>query len=432
MGISYKDRVSFNRKRYNIRKYLSIKNGIILAACITLFFVLSSVIGGVILQNKIKNSTVVYKAKEEKIDKADISDKSNIIENKEEKKITDTNNTNEKNNTNNSTLENNLETNVEEKKEVSDGSIDLNILGEIMLGGQVTKNLNYNYLDAFKEVYSVAKDADFTYANLSTNITSLEKIDYEDTKSKYLVTKDAISALNSLGLDSVSIATDHMADYPKDIVTNTVSLLEKNEIFVAGRENLPVYLQKDDKKIAIISTNGIINGTTKNYTDLGISVYTKENLEKNIKEAKQTAQIIIVDVHFGKEHSYGLNDQMRDIAKTAIDLGADMVIGSHALGVYPIVKYKDKPIIYSSGFLISDSDYNLAKEGYIFNVKITKDSKIDTITMTPVYNKNKKTVELYKDYDLIKSKAYLELFNTWHLENSLNSKIEDNKIIVKF
>lgn len=367
-----------------------------------------------------------------------MADESNTSEKTEDKKVTDTANTSEEtniskeNNSNNSSLENNLATNVEEKKEVNDGSIDLNILGEIMLGGQVTKNLDYKYLDAFKEVYSVAKDADFTYANLSTNITSLEKIDYEDTKSKYLVTKDAISALNSLGLDSVSIATDHIADYPKDIVNNTVSLLEKNEIFVAGRENLPVYLQKDDKKIAIISTNGIINGTTKNYTDLGISVYTKENLEKNIKEAKQTAQIIIVDVHFGKEHSYGLNDQMRDIAKTAIDLGADMVVGSHALGVYPIVKYKDKPIIYSSGFLISDNDYNLSKEGYMFNVKISKDSKIDTITMTPVYNKDKKTVSLYKDYDLIKSKAYLELFNTWHLENSLNSKIEDNKIVVKF
>lgn len=424
---------------------MSVKNGIILAACITFFVVSSSAIGGVILQNKIKNSTVVYKATEEKIDKADITDtsKTNTIKKEEtsndnidKANSNDVNDSNSKKEetTTNSNIDNNANISTEEdtKKEVSDGSIDLNVLGEIMLGGQVTKNLNYNYLDAFKEVYTVAKDADFTYANLSTNITSLDKIDYEDTKSKYLVTKDAISALNSLGLDSVSIASDHIADYPKDIVNNTVESLEKNEIFVAGRENLPVYLQKDDKKIAIISTNAIINGTTKNYTDLGVSVYTKENLEKNIKEAKQTAQIIIVDVHFGKEHSYGLNDQMRDIAKSAIDLGADMVIGSHALGVYPIVKYKDKPIIYSSGFLISDSDYNLAKEGYIFNIKISKDSKIDTITMTPIYNKDKKSVSLYKDYDLIKSKAYLELFNTWHLENSLDSKVEDNKIVVKF
>ena len=412
---------------------MSIKNGIILTACIGTFVVLSSVIGGIMLQNKIKNSTIIYKAETTKIDNADVNVTNTDTSNTKKEEVKQEEN--EKATTDNSSKENTalLDSNKEEQKtKVDDGSIDLSILGEIMLGGEVTKNLNYNYLDAFKEIYTIPKSADFTYANFSTNITNLDKIDGENVKSKYLVTKDVISALSSIGVDSVSIASDHMSDYPEGIFKNTVDLLEKNEIFVAGRENLPVYLQKGDKKIAIISTNSIINGTANTYTKQGISIYTKENLEKNIKEAKQSASLVIVDVHFGKEHSYGLTDQMRTIAKTAIDLGADMVIGSHALGVYPIVKYKDKPIIYSAGFLISDTDYNLGKESFMFNVKISKESKIENITMTPIYTQDKKTVKLYKDYDPLKSKAYIELFNKWQVENSLDSKIENDTIVVGF
>ena len=122
---------------------------------------------------------------------------------------------------------------------------------------------------------------------------------------------------------------------------------------------------------------------------------------------------------------------MKQIAKNAIDDGADMVIGSHALGVYPIVTYKDKPIIYSTGYLMTDLDYNVAKEGYIFTAKF-KEGKIYTLEMIPTYIENKSKVRLMEEYDKDKCSLYLNQFNNWHLKNGLNSKIEDNKIVINF
>lgn len=321
-------------------------------------------------------------------------------------------------------VENNVDVVVENKV------MTINLLGEVMMGGTVTRNLNYSYASAIKDVFSTTRSADFTYCNFSTNITNLEKI--ENAKSKYLVTKDATTALEALGVDAVSIASDHILDYPGDIIKNTIATLEESEIFVAGREDTPVYFDKEGKRIAIVSTNSVIIGTAKNYSSEGISVYNKENLKKNIEEAKQSADIVIADIHWGRDHTYGVTNQMREIARAAIDAGADMVVGSHALGVYPIVKYNDKPIIYSTGYLISDLDYTVAKEGFIFKVNIDESMKITSLEMTPIYIDNKEAVRLYYEYNDIKCMSYLEQFNKWHLDNGLYSKILNEKIVINF
>jgi poly-gamma-glutamate synthesis protein (capsule biosynthesis protein) len=246
------------------------------------------------------------------------------------------------------------------------------------------------------------------------------------------VTKNAVSALDALGIDCVSIASDHIVDFPSDIIKNTIGMLEDDKIFVAGRENTPVYFQKDDKRVAIVSTNSVIIGTESLYKKEGISTYQADNLVKNIKEAKEAADVVIVDIHWGREYVYGVTDQMREIAMLAVDNGADLVIGSHALGVYPVVQYNGVPIIYSLGYFIGDSDLYLGKESFIFDISISKENKIEEIDMTPIYINDAKEVLLYEDYNIEKTTEILEQYNTWHLENSLESSIENNKIRIKF
>ena len=57
-----------------------------------------------------------------------------------------------------------------------------------------------------------------------------------------------------------------------------------------------------------------------------------------------------------------------------VDNGADLVIGSHAAGVYPIVTYKNVPIIYSLGYFIGDSDLYVGKESFIFDITVSKEN----------------------------------------------------------
>ena len=420
MGMSVKDRIRFNKRRYDIRKYLTIKNAVILTCIITVCFIAFTVVTGMILKNKVKNSTIVYKAKNEQNVSANNTDTS---------KVENENSTDEFEEVIGAISDVDEEEN-NQVETLTYNNMTITLLGEIMMGGEVTNNLDYYYSKAFKGIYSLTNKSDFTYANFSTNITNLEKI--ENAKSKYLVTKEVISGLNALGLDCVSIASDHITDYPSDIIKNTIGILENNDIFVAGRQNMPVYFEKGDKKVAIVSTNSVILGTSNNYTKNDISVYSKDNLEKNIKEAKQSADIVIADIHWGREYVYNVTSQMRQIAKVAIDAGADLVVGEHAAGVYPLEMYKGKPIIFSLGYLIGDSELYVGKESFLFDINISKDKKLDTITMTPIYIKDKKEVMLYTDYDSTKAYSYLNQYNDWHIQNGLNSTIKDNKIVVTF
>ncbi len=392
---------------------------IILVLCFVVIFSVSSIITANALRKKVASSTVVYKADETT---GNITQEEQINNEEPTVKTSTTNNVEDVND--------NQNINIDSLSETVDKGMTINLLGEVMMGGVVSEKLNYSYSSAIKGVYSTTRSADFTYCNFPTNITNLDKI--ENVKSKYLVTNEAITALEALGVDSVSIASDHIIDYPTDIIKNTISKFEEADIFVAGRENMPVYFEKDGKKIAIVSTNSVIIGTSKNYSNEGISIYSKDNLSKNIQEAKESADVVIADIHWGRDHVYGVTNQMKDIARAAIDAGADMVIGSHALGVYPIVKYNDKPIIYSTGYLMSDLDYNVAKEGFIFKVNIDENMKINTLEMTPIFIENKEAVKLYNEYDLEKCSSYLQQFNNWHLENGLDSKIEDDKIVINF
>lgn len=411
MGTRDRSRIRNNRKRFNLRKIITIKNSIILCVITLAVIVCTSVITKIALDKKVKKSTIVYSSKD-KITYSDNNENSLYVEN-------------DINDNESQIYENSL---VDEKP--LNNTITINFLGEIMMGGNVGKILNFSYASAFKGIYNGCRDADFTYANLSTNITNLDKI--EDPKSKYIVTKDVVNALNALGVDCVSVASDHMMDFSTNMFNITNEILEQNSLLVAGKQDMPVYFEKENKKVAIVSTNSVILGTSDKYTKNGISIYTEKNLKKNIKEAKEVADVVIVDVHWGREYVYEVTDNMRRIAHLAIDEGADLVIGTHALGNYPIVKYKDKPIIYSMGYLMTDSDYTLAKEGFIYKIVVDENSKVSSIVMEPIIIDEQKHVNYYCTYDSTKCNEILELYNNWNNENSLDSKIKDSKIQIDF
>jgi poly-gamma-glutamate synthesis protein (capsule biosynthesis protein) len=326
--------------------------------------------------------------------------------------------------------EENQETETTEPVVPENKEMTLTILGEMMMGGDVTKNTSYLYNSAFKNIYSLTRHSDFTYANLSTNITNLETI--SDAKSKYLVTKDIKGAIMSLGIDAVSIASDHMLDYPNEIFNNTLSILEENSTYIAGLNSSILYLEKNTKKIAIIAANNVFIGTKKKYTDYGINVYSEEKMRNDIAIAKQNADFIIVDVHWGREYIYGVTAEMKKIAYSAIDNGADLVMGSHALGVYPIITYKNVPIIYSTGYIMTDSDSELSKQSYIFDLEISEENKIKSLEMFPIYIENKKEVVSLNEYNKEITAEFNNQLNTWNRQNNLNSNVVEDKIVITF
>lgn len=309
--------------------------------------------------------------------------------------------------------------------EVKDKSFTVAFLGELMMGGSIGEELNYNYMSAFKNISEYTSKADYTVVNLATNIIDLKKI--KDAKSEYIVTKNIENAFSALGVDGINLASDHMLDFGESVFKDTVKILQKDYDLI-GLKDTTVYVEHDGIKIGIIGVCNEVIGTEGKYTDAGIMMYNLKNLKSMIKEAKKKVNTVVLLTHLGLENTHTVTSIMSWFYKELIDAGADIVLGSHALGLYPVEIYNGKPIIYSMSNLMSNSDYLLGRESGIFTLNINKDGKLEKIEILPLYVNAKKQTLIYSAYNKQTSNKLLQ-----YLSQNLDSQkytINDNKLVI--
>ena len=261
--------------------------------------------------------------------------------------------------------------------------------------------------------------------NLATNIIDLKEL--KDTKSKYIVTKSIENAFSALGIDGINIANDHMLDFGKSVFKDTTNIL-KEDYDLIGLKDTIVYVEHEGIKVALIGVCNEVIGTESEYTNAGIMMYNMKKLKSMIKTAKEKVGSVIVLTHLGLENTHTVTDIMSWFYKELVDAGADAVLGSHALGLYPLEMYKGKPIIYSMSNLMSDTDYLLGKESGIFTLNIDEKGKIKSLEILPLYVNAKKQTLLYSDYSKDANTTLLK-----YLTNKLNGdifKIYDNKVTI--
>lgn len=414
-----------SRRGFNlIRKRASARNNKqkIIQLSIIVFFILTISVFSIYGIYKVSNKKIIEVANKNVEENADV----NIYE---EVAVNIDDGENQKEN-NNKIVENELDEvveNTEQKINETREGMKITALGEIMMGSRdYTQN---SYALAFKEVSSLTQDSDYVVSSLATNITSVE--DLSDTKSKYIVNESIVNAFSALNIDGLNIATDHMLDFSKTMFTNTIDTLRKNDIDVIGMENDIAYAESNGIRVAFIGVNNVIIGNTKQYIDAGIFVYDLNKVKSSIKEAKTKADLVIVMTHYGKENTHQVTDVMRWFAREIVNAGADMVLGGHSLGIYPIEEYNGKIIIYSLGYLMHDTTNEYGKKSAVFDININKEGVIESLEITPTYIENKSTSRIYKDININMCNALLEELNSKSKLEKFTSTVENNKLIVK-
>lgn len=94
------------------------------------------------------------------------------------------------------------------------------------------------------------------------------------------------------------------------------------------------------------------------------------NRVKAIKMADSIA-VVIVNLHWGAEHTLRPLPQQRLEAHALIDAGADVIIGHHTHTLQTSETYHGKPIFYSIGNFIFDQQRPLNTEACIVRLRIT-------------------------------------------------------------
>ena len=189
----------------------------------------------------------------------------------------------------------------------------------------------------------------------------------EEKEYTFRVPPDLVSVPADLGVDLVTLANNHMLDFGRGPLTETLAALDGAGIaHVGAGEDLeaakaPATFEIEGKTLGFLGASRVIPEASWNasrYNSGVFTTYDASQLVEEIKKAKESCDFVAVLVHWGIERNTLPEDYQKTLARQYIDAGADAVIGSHPHVLQGIEYYQGKPIFYSLGnFIFGNGSY---------------------------------------------------------------------------
>lgn len=189
----------------------------------------------------------------------------------------------------------------------------------------------------------------------------------EEKEYTFRVPPDLVSVPADLGVDLVTLANNHMLDFGRGPLTETLAALDGAGIaHVGAGEDLEAAkalatFEIEGKTLGFLGASRVIPEASWNasrYNSGVFTTYDASQLVEEIKKAKESCDFVAVLVHWGIERNTLPEDYQKTLARQYIDAGADAVIGSHPHVLQGIEYYQGKPIFYSLGnFIFGNGSY---------------------------------------------------------------------------
>ncbi len=274
--------------------------------------------------------------------------------------------------------------------------------------GRRTGGNGYDFLPVYSNVAELIGAADIAVINQET---PLSKSNPPSTYPMFNCPTEMAAQLAELGFDVVNIANNHMLDKFAAGLAETIELLRTTDgITMTGGylaenewDDIPM-IEKNGIKFAFLgyteSTNGIALPAGKE----SMIIYTsnEEEIEKQVKEARELADVVVVSCHWGVEYTHKPTDGQRALAKKLSQWGADIVIGHHPHVIQPYEWIDGTLAIYSLGNFVSAQGKPETLIGALVQLDISKDNGGITISepeITPVithYDAGNYNVRIYR------------------------------------
>jgi poly-gamma-glutamate synthesis protein (capsule biosynthesis protein) len=236
----------------------------------------------------------------------------------------------------------------------------LKIVGDIMLGGSVINKISqFGPTYPFDKLSTDINHADIFFGNLECSIVGDNKI---PLTKKILLLSDTlvINGLKGSGINIVSLANNHTFDYGIEAFINSRVALEENGIkCVGGGKNI-----KEASRLTLFEVNqlhfGFLAYGSKeaacfqfaNDSSYGVAPIDPLKIQQDIKAAKHQTDFVIVSLHWGKEFRDYPSPENIKIARSLIDNGAILVVGSHSHVFQGYEQYNSGLILYDLGSFI--------------------------------------------------------------------------------
>jgi poly-gamma-glutamate capsule biosynthesis protein CapA/YwtB (metallophosphatase superfamily) len=315
--------------------------------------------------------------------------------------------------------------------------IVINAVGDVMLAGKWAAKIRKNGYDSpFRNVAEVLKNGDITIANLESPI-ALGGSEFTGKKFRFRAEPEVAGALKKSGINLVTLANNHTMDFGGDALSETLINLQNAGIaWIGAGANLA-----EARKMALYTIKG------KKIAFLGYSLIqpveffagrnrpgTAPGFEKlfieDIRRARQEADYVIVNFHWGTEGRSDIQPYQRAVAHKAIDAGADVIIGHHPHVLRGIERYRNGIVFYSLGNFIFASKGRSADAGVMVRLRFNNGTRMAELLPLDILHRRVG----FQPQPVSGKQAAGIIENLNLLSNPLNTQIEnrDGRYMVSF
>ncbi len=235
---------------------------------------------------------------------------------------------------------------------------------KILITGDFVINTKYSISNLDDSIITLFRQSDLNIVNLEAPVTdSTSKI--QKTGPHLKANRESTSVvMKILNVSVVTLANNHLLDYNKQGVIDTLDFCEKNRIKNVGgglsikEASRTLYLETKEGRIGLIN---FAENEWSSASDVTAGSNPMDIIDntKQIKEAKEVCDKVIVIVHGGHEYYNLPSPRMQKQYRFYVDQGADIVVGHHTHCISGNEVYKGVPIYYSLGnFLFTKKNLN--------------------------------------------------------------------------
>lgn len=272
------------------------------------------------------------------------------------------------------------------------GSAEIALVGDILLDRGVGRVIFDQGLDyPWLKLGNILSGADITFGNLECPLTRRTGGIMKNRNLIFKGKPENASALKRAGFDLLNLANNHTMDYGSGGLEDTLGTLKETGIAaVGGGMNAeeaaePVFFKKAGMTIGFLGLSAFPpEGYFFSDEKPDVARADDARTAAAIADAKKQCDFLIVSFHWGKEFDHYPDSGQKTMAHSAVDHGADLVVGHHPHVLQGMEEYGGRLIFYSLGNFVFDRQIPEGTDETVVLTVSVADGRLKKAEMTPV------------------------------------------------
>ena len=234
--------------------------------------------------------------------------------------------------------------------------------------GKIPRSVPFTYPwgDALEEL----ERSDVCIVNLETSVTRSGAA-WPDKGINYRMHPGNVPCLTSARIDIAGLANNHMLDWGREGLIETIDTLHAAGIETAGAgrnlsEAAAVTVTDIDEqsRVVVVAVAGPGCGVPLAWAATaeqpGVALLRRlderaaDALAERILRVRRRVDVVVVSIHWGSNWGYDVDDEHVSFAHALVERGVDVVFGHSSHHPRPIELVRGKPVFYGAGDLLND------------------------------------------------------------------------------